>query len=168
MSLGLSGQKIVSGIVHVRPQPHSLEIPFPVQGHALKSGALQRKVEVCRTAHILVGIDAVVPIRLIQRGGALPETVAGLTLVLHEVTEPVVLASIFVDGRLHAGRDRNLVVQVDDLFGTLDDPRQNALPGIVIKVLAIVLDVALAGNLGMNCSLASMLPNSMLVNLWNG
>lgn len=75
-------------------------------------------------------------------------TVAGLALVLHEVTEPVVLAPVFVDGRLYAGRDRNLVVQVDDLFGTLDDPRQYAFPSIVIEVLAVVLDVALAGNLG--------------------
>ena len=64
------------------------------------------------------------------------------------MTEPIVLAPILVDSRLHAGRDRNLVVQVDDLFGTLDDPRQNALSGIVVEVFAVVLDVALAGNLG--------------------
>ena len=64
------------------------------------------------------------------------------------MTEPVVLASIFVDGRLHADRDRNLVIEVDDFFGTFDDPRQNALSGIVVEILAVVLDVALAGNLG--------------------
>ena len=48
----------------------------------------------------------------------------------------------------HAVRHRDLVVEGDDLLGTLDHPRQNALTGVVVEVLAVVLDVGLALDLG--------------------
>ena len=63
------------------------------------------------------------------------------------MAEPVILAAVFVDCFLYALRHRDLVFQLDDLLGTFDDPRQNAFASVVIQVLAVILDVAFAGDL---------------------
>ena len=74
-------QEIISGIV-LCADTQALEIPLPVQHHALKASALQGEVEVRRTAHILVGIDAIVPIRLVEGRGTFLIVNAGMSLVL--------------------------------------------------------------------------------------
>ena len=64
------------------------------------------------------------------------------------MSEPVVLAAIFIDGLRHAVRYRNLVVQRDDFFGSFDDPCQYAFTGIFIQVLTVIFDVGFALDLG--------------------
>ena len=64
------------------------------------------------------------------------------------MSEPVVLAAIFIDGLRHAVRYRNLVVQRNDFFSTFDDPCQYAFTGIFIQVLTVIFDVGLALDLG--------------------
>jgi hypothetical protein len=133
--------------------PHecaALKKALPIQCQPFKSGLLQRKIEVRRTAHILVAVQRVVAVRLIQRRGAFLKGVIHLALLIQKMSEPVVLAAVFLDGLRHAVRDRNLVAQRDDLFGTFDDPCQNAFSGIFIQVLAVILDVALALILALN------------------
>lgn len=85
---------------------------------------------------------------LIQGAGTFPVAAANLALLIEEVAEPVILAAVVIDGFLHDSRNRELVAQVDDILGALDDPGKNALSGILIQVVAVVLDVTLALNLG--------------------
>ena len=147
MSLILSSQEIRSRIV-VISDTQTLEIPLPVQDYTLKTGTLQGIVEVRRAAHILIGIDAVVTVRLVQRRRTLLIAFADVAFVLKEVSQPVILAAVFVDGLLYALRYRDPVFQLNDLLRTLDDPGEYALASVVIQVLAVILDVALAGDLG--------------------
>lgn len=116
--------------------------------NAVKASLLQRKIKVSRAAHKFVAVCRVVPVGLIQRRGAFPVGRIHLAAVFQKMPEPVILASVFVDCLLHTGGQRNLVILLDDLFGTLDNPRENAVTGIGIQVLTVILDVALALNLG--------------------
>ena len=43
----------------------TFEITFSIQHHTLIPGILQREIEICSTANIFIGIDAVVPVSLI-------------------------------------------------------------------------------------------------------
>lgn len=49
---------------------------------------------------------------------------------------------------LHGSRKREFVVQVNDLFRTFNDPGENALFGILIQVVTVIFNVALAFDLG--------------------
>ena len=85
---------------------------------------------------------------LVQGAGTFTVSIADLALLIEEVAEPVILAAVVIDGFLHGSRNRELVAQVDDLLGTFDDPGKNALSGVLVKVVTVVLDIALAFNLG--------------------
>lgn len=142
----LSVQKIFLSVVFCS-QAQALKVALVMDLDTLKASLLQRKVEVCRAADILVAVQRVISVGLIKRRGAFLAGIVHLALVGKEVAKPVVLVTIFINGVLHTGRNRNLVAQLDDLLGTFDDPSQNAFTGIVKQVLAVILDVALAGNL---------------------
>ena len=62
--------------------------------------------------------------------------------------KPVILRTVLRDSFLHTFRHGNFVVKRNDLLGTLNDPRQNAFTSVLVKVLTIVFDVAVAFNLG--------------------
>lgn len=143
----LSVQEIFLSIVFCS-QAQTLKVALVVDLDSLKASLLQRKIEVSRAADILIAVQRVVAICLIQRRGAFLIGIIHFTLVSEEVTKPVVLVTILINSLLDTFRHRNLVVQFDDLLGTFDDPRQNALPGIVKQVLAVILDVAFSGNFG--------------------
>ena len=64
------------------------------------------------------------------------------------MAKPVVLGSVLRYGLLHALRNRNFVIQRNDLLGTLDHPCKNALASVLIEVFAIIFDVAASLNLG--------------------
>lgn len=62
--------------------------------------------------------------------------------------EPVILATVIIDGILHAGRNRDVVVSIDNLLADFDDPGEDRAASIVIEILTVILDVAAAGDLG--------------------
>ena len=140
-----SVQKILIGAI-IRSQAQSLEVALIMDFDTLKACLLQRKVKVCRAADILIAVHRVVAVCLIQCRGAFLIGIIHLALVRKEMAEPVILSTIFIDGLLDASGNRNLVVQLDDLFSTFDDPRQNAFTGIIKQVLTVIFDVALAGD----------------------
>ena len=129
-------------------QPQSCKESLAFRVNSFIPGSLQRRIEVCRTADILICVDAVIPICLIKHTGALSEAGIKLTFVLKEMGKPVILRPVLRDSFLHAFRHGDFVVKRNDLLGTLNDPCQNAFTGVLVKVLAIVLDVAVALNLG--------------------
>lgn len=59
-----SGQKIIK-IAVVFFQAQALKETLPLDRNPLVASVFQRKIEVCGAADILVGIKAVIPIRLI-------------------------------------------------------------------------------------------------------
>ena len=126
----------------------TFKVTLSVHRDSLKASLLQCKVEVSGTAHILIAIQRIVAVSLIKRRGTFFIGRVDFAFICKEVTKPVVLTAVFIDSFLHAIRHGNLVIRLDDLFGTFDDPRQNATASVVVKVLAIILDVAAAGNLG--------------------
>ena len=63
-----------------------------------------------------------VAVRLVQGAGTFTVGAADLALLIEEVAEPVILAAVIIDGFLYGSRNRELVAQVDNLFGTLNDP----------------------------------------------
>ena len=78
------------------------------------------------------------------------------------MTEPIVLATIFINGILYTLRHGNLVIRFDDFLGTFDDPHQNAAASIVIKILAIVLDVVASCNFGIEWDDNKSSPNTII------
>lgn len=141
----LSVQEIFISAI-ISSQAQALKVALVMDLDTLEACLLQRKVEVSRAADILVAVHRVVAVCLIQCRGAFLIGVIHLALVRKEMAEPVILIAIFIDGLLDASGNRNLVVQLDDLFGTFDDPRQNAFTGIIKQVLTVIFDVALAGD----------------------
>ena len=103
----LSGQKIIK-IAVVLLQAKALKETLPLDSNPLISGILQSKVEVCSAANILVRIKAVIPVRLIQSRGAFLILRSDIAFILNEMSEPVSLGAVFIDGFLYAGRDRIL------------------------------------------------------------
>ena len=67
--------------------------------------------------------------------------------------EPVILATVIIDGILHAGRNRDVVVSIDNLLAAFDDPGEDRAASIVIEILTVILDVATAGDLGIKRNL---------------
>ena len=100
--------------------------------------------------------------RLIKRRRAFFIGRVNFAFVRKEVPEPIVLATVFINGILHTFRYRNLVIRLDDFFGTFDDPRQNATASIVIKILAIVLDIIASCNLGVERDNNKSSPNTII------
>ena len=143
----LSVQEILISAV-ISSQAQALKVALVMDLDTLEASLLQRKVEVSRTADILVAVHRVVAVCLIQCRGAFFIGVIHLALVRKEMSEPVILIAIFIDGLLDTSGNRNLVVQLDDLFGSFDDPRQNAFTGIIKQVFTVILDVSFPGNLG--------------------
>jgi len=62
--------------------------------------------------------------------------------------EPVILTAVFIDGFRHTVGNWNLVVECDYFLCTFNDPSQNAFTSVFIQILAIILDVGIAFNLG--------------------
>lgn len=155
------GQKILVRI-GVRLQPQSCEVTLALRGNAPEPRTVHCGIEICRTADILVGVHAVIAVCLIQGTGTFPVAAADLALLIEEIAEPVILAAVVIDGLLHDSRNRELVAQVDNLFGTLDDPGKNALSGILIQVVAVVLDVALALDLGIERNHDKATPSAII------
>lgn len=58
------------------------------------------------------------------------------------------MCAVVINSSLHGSRNRKFVVQVNDLFCAFYDPGKNAFSGILIQVVAVVLDVALSLDLG--------------------
>ena len=141
----LSVQEIFISAI-ISSQAQALKVALVMDLDTLKASLLQRKVEVSRAADILIAVHRVVAVCLIQCRRAFLIGIIHLALVCKKMTEPVILSAIFIDGLLDASRHRNLVVQLDDLFGTFDDPRQNAFPGVIKQVLTVIFNVAFAGD----------------------
>ena len=144
--MGLRQKILKFSVIGLHAQP--LDI-LPTFGLGLfKPCVLKSKVEICRAADILVGIHELIALCLVQGAGTFTVGITDLALLIEEVAEPVILATVIIDGFLHGSRNRELVAQVDDLLGTFDDPGKNALSGILREVIAVVLDIAVALNLG--------------------
>lgn len=62
--------------------------------------------------------------------------------------KPVILAAVLIDGVLHAVWNRDMVVSVDNLFAAFNDPGEDGTTSMVVEMLAVILDVTAAGNLG--------------------
>ena len=122
--MGLSVQEILISAV-ISSQAQTLKVALVMDLDTLKACFLQRKVEVSRAADILVAVHRVVAVCLIQCRGAFLIGVIHLALVRKEMSEPVILIAIFIDGLLDTS-GTGICSQFDDL-GTFDDPRQNAL-----------------------------------------
>ena len=58
--------------------------------------------------------------------------------------KPVVVGTVLIDSLLYAFREFELVVGIDYLFCTLDNPRENGIACIVIKMIGKVLNIARA------------------------
>ena len=97
----LSVQKIFLSIVFCS-QAQALKVTLVVDLDTLKASLLQRKVEVCRAADILVAVQRVISVGLIKRRGAFLVGIIHLAFVSKEVAKPVILAAIFIDGLLDA------------------------------------------------------------------
>lgn len=131
------GQKILVRI-GVRLQPQSCKVTLALCGNASEPRTVHCGVEVCRAANILVGVHAVIAVCLVQGAGTVTVAAADFAPLIEEVAEPVVLGAVIVNSFLHGSRNREFVVQVNDLFGSFYDPFENALSGILIQVVAVI------------------------------
>ena len=89
-----------------------------------------------------------ISVGLIQVGGVFLILVAKDAFILKEVPKLVILATIIIDGILYASWNRDMVICIDDFLAAFDDPGEDRAASIVVEILAVILDVAAVGDLG--------------------
>ena len=124
---------------------------------------LDCRIKVRGAAGILSVLDAIGSILLIQLSGFLRQVLAGLTALTQEMSQPVVIFPIVFNRCLHDLRQFRLEVQGNGLLGSLDDPLQNVAAGLLIEIIRIVLDIAVADDLGIEGNDDQTPPDSVVV-----
>ena len=111
------------------------------------AGLLNCRIKVRGAAGILSVLDAIGPVLLVKLPGLLRQFLSGLTALAQEMPQPVIIFPVVLNGCFHDLRQIRLEMQGNRLLGSLDDPLQDVTAGLLIEIIRIILDVAVADDL---------------------
>ena len=93
-----------------------------------KAGIFQSCIKVCRTSCIFIHLLTIRPISRIEFPRLGGKGRVHITAIIQEMTQPVILPTIFLDGILHTRRWRQMVLIGNDPLCPFDNPLQDAGP----------------------------------------